>query len=50
MDVVILVLYAFTFQGGGTCEAHDGTFTCFCPHNRAGQLCDIKVGYIKLTN
>ena len=26
-------------QAGGTCESHDGTFTCHCPRDRAGQFC-----------
>ena len=26
-------------QGGGTCEAHDGTFTCYCTEGRGGRLC-----------
>ena len=26
-------------QGGGTCESHDGTFTCYCPQDRTGHLC-----------
>ncbi|TRY72500.1 hypothetical protein TCAL_00311 [Tigriopus californicus] len=26
--------------GGGTCEEHDGTFTCFCPSNRIGDRCE----------
>jgi len=26
-------------QGGGTCEAHDGTFTCYCTDGRGGRLC-----------
>ena len=26
-------------EGGGTCEEHDGTFTCYCMQGRLGQLC-----------
>ncbi len=26
--------------GGGTCEEHDGTFTCFCPSDRTGDRCE----------
>lgn len=26
--------------GGGTCEAHDGTFTCFCTTDRTGERCE----------
>ena len=25
---------------GGTCEAHDGTFTCFCTSDRTGDRCE----------
>ena len=25
--------------GGGTCEEHDGTFTCYCPPGLAGAYC-----------
>ena len=28
-------------QNGGTCEEHDGTFSCFCPPNLAGDLCQV---------
>ena len=27
-------------QAGGTCEEHDGTFTCYCSPGRAGKLCE----------
>ena len=27
-------------HGGGTCEEHDGTFTCFCTADRTGDLCE----------
>ena len=27
------------FIGGGTCEEHDGTFTCYCPVGLAGVHC-----------
>ena len=27
-------------QGGGSCEEHDGTFTCFCTSDRTGDLCE----------
>lgn len=26
--------------GGGTCEAHDNTFTCFCTKDRTGERCE----------
>ena len=26
-------------KGGGTCEEHDGTFTCYCPSGLAGTFC-----------
>ena len=26
-------------KGGGTCEEHDGTFTCYCPPGLAGTYC-----------
>ncbi len=26
-------------SSGGTCEAHDGTFSCLCPPGRAGERC-----------
>jgi hypothetical protein len=26
-------------QGGGTCEEHDGTFTCYCPEGLTGSRC-----------
>ena len=26
-------------QGGGTCEEHDGTFSCYCPPGLAGSHC-----------
>ena len=29
-----------TCQGGGTCESHDGTFTCYCPKTRTGKFCE----------
>jgi hypothetical protein len=25
---------------GGTCESHDGTFTCFCAYDHAGERCE----------
>ena len=27
-------------MGGGTCEEHDGTFTCFCSRDRTGDRCE----------
>ena len=30
-------------QGGGTCEEHDGTFTCFCTKDRTGDTCQTKL-------
>ena len=27
-------------SGGGTCEEHDNTFTCFCPDDRTGDRCE----------
>ena len=32
-------LGAATCLGGGTCEEHDGTFTCYCPPGLAGDRC-----------
>ena len=29
-------------EAGGTCEAHDGTFTCHCPKERTGQFCETR--------
>ena len=26
-------------HNGGTCESHDGVFTCYCPQGFAGSLC-----------
>ena len=26
-------------EGGGTCEEHDGTFTCYCREGRLGKFC-----------
>ena len=26
--------------GGGSCEEHDGTFTCFCTTDRTGERCE----------
>ena len=26
--------------GGGSCESHDGTFTCYCTEGRTGQFCE----------
>ena len=28
-----------TCLSGGTCEEHDGTFTCYCPPGLAGDRC-----------
>ena len=30
-------------QGGGTCEEHDGTFTCFCTKDRTGDRCQTHI-------
>ena len=27
-------------QGGGSCEPHDGTFSCYCVQDRWGQFCE----------
>ena len=27
-------------DGGGSCEEHDNTFTCFCPTDRTGERCE----------
>ena len=35
-------------QDGGTCEDHDGTFTCFCSENRSGRFCQTPVYSPKL--
>jgi len=29
--------------GGGSCESHDGTFTCYCVPGRGGQYCEAVV-------
>ena len=26
-------------HNGGSCESHDGVFTCYCPQGFAGSLC-----------
>ena len=31
-------------QGGGTCEGHDGTFTCYCPPGTGGRTCQHSTG------
>ena len=31
-------------QGGGTCESHDGTFTCYCPPGTGGHTCQHSTG------
>ena len=31
-------------EGGGTCESHDGTFTCYCTKQRSGQYCETELG------
>ena len=33
-------LFLFILIGGGTCEEHDGTFTCYCPPGLAGAYCE----------
>ena len=30
-------------QAGGTCESHDGTFTCHCSKERTGQFCETEL-------
>ena len=30
-------------HGGGTCEPHDGTFSCHCAEGRAGQRCEVTI-------
>ena len=30
-------------EGGGMCEEHDGTFTCFCTSDRTGDRCEKKL-------
>ena len=35
-------------QDGGTCEDHDGTFTCFCSEKRSGRFCQTPVYSPKL--
>ena len=27
-------------SGGGSCESHDGTFTCYCMKGRTGKFCE----------
>ena len=36
--------------GGGTCEPHDGTFTCYCPPWREGDLCERQLSIAKFTS
>ena len=31
-------------EGGGTCESHDGTFTCYCTKQRSGPYCETELG------
>ena len=31
-------------EGGGTCEEHDGTFTCYCTQGRLGKFCQERIG------
>ena len=31
-------------QAGGTCEGHDGTFTCYCPPGTGGRTCQHRTG------
>ena len=31
-------------EGGGTCEEHDGTFTCYCREGRLGRFCQEMIG------
>ena len=35
-------------QGGGTCEEHDGTFSCYCPPGLAGSNCQHDVSQASL--
>jgi len=37
-------------EGNGTCEEHDGTFTCFCTSDRTGIRCErtLDVGGIQV--
>ncbi len=37
-------------EGNGTCEEHDGTFTCFCTSDRTGNRCErtLDVGGIQV--
>ena len=39
-------------KGGGTCEEHDGTFTCYCPPGLAGSYCqhDVSKTSIKVAS
>ena len=30
-------------EGGGSCEEHDGTFTCYCTEGRLGRFCEKKI-------
>jgi len=30
-------------QGGGLCEEHDNTYTCFCTADRTGERCEKKL-------
>ena len=38
-----------TCKAGGTCEDHDGTFTCHCKEGRSGTFCQEKLGETTFT-
>jgi hypothetical protein len=31
-------------EGGGICEEHDGTFTCYCREGSLGKFCQVMIG------
>ena len=50
-----ILLYSFNylscfFKGGGTCEEHDGTFSCYCPAGLAGTKCQPDVSQTSMNS
>lgn len=35
-------------HGGGACEEHDGTFSCYCPDGLAGTRCEHDLSGVRL--
>ena len=48
--VIFFLFFASTIYliGGGTCEEHDGTFSCYCPPGLAGSYCEHDVSQFAL--